>query len=34
MNVNNIKMHHVLAALVYEYGEAEGRDIFEWYCRT
>ena len=33
-NEKNITMRHILAALVTEMGEIEGKDIFEWYCST
>lgn len=34
MKANEITMRHILKALVREMGETEGKDIFEWYCRT
>lgn len=30
----NKTMRNVLNDLVKELGEREGRDIFEWYCKT
>lgn len=34
MKANEITMRHILKALTREMGETEGKDIFEWYCRT
>ena len=29
-----ISMRSVFAQLIRELGESEGRDVFEWYCRS
>lgn len=34
MKANEITMRHILKALTREMGETEGKDIFEWYCRS
>ena len=32
--MEKITMRHILAALVHECGEIDGRGVFEWYCKT
>lgn len=34
MKKDEITMRHVLHALVKECGEEEGKEVFEWYCKT
>lgn len=34
MRKENITMRHILAALAKELGDEEGKDVFEWYCKT
>lgn len=34
MKAQEITMRNILAALVKEMGENEGKGIFEWYCRA
>lgn len=33
-SMKKITMRQILAALVHECGEIDGRGIFEWYCKT
>lgn len=34
MAKEDITMRHILASLTKELGKKEGKEIFEWYCKT
>lgn len=34
MTKENITMRHILAVLTKELGDEEGKNVFEWYCKT